>query len=117
MFSETLGRMLKFRMTTRAMRNIRKAGGIEEYLLKAKESEIKYPRALKIKQEIIEARAAAAAGGTAAQSEKSAASASRMRSGQQEAASSSQTGVVPSPFGGSVPAKAGYVGLQEALWL
>lgn len=58
MYSETLGRMLRFRMTTYAMRCIKKAGGIEQYLLKTKESEIKYLKALKIKEEIIAVRAA-----------------------------------------------------------
>jgi ribosomal protein L28 len=58
MYSETLCRQLKFRMTTHAMRCIRKAGGIDEYLLRADDSEIKYPVALEIKRQILAARAA-----------------------------------------------------------
>lgn len=57
MFSETLQRMLRFRMTTHAMRCVRKAGGIDEYLLKAKDSEIKFDKALRIREEIRAVRA------------------------------------------------------------
>lgn len=56
LYSVTLGEKFKTRATTYAMRCIRKAGGIDEYLLKTKDSEIKYPRALRFKQRIIEAR-------------------------------------------------------------
>jgi ribosomal protein L28 len=52
MYSETLGRALRFRMTTHAMRCVRKAGGIDEYLVKAKDAEIKYPKAIEYKREI-----------------------------------------------------------------
>ncbi|KAI0566912.1 Ribosomal protein L28/L24 [Gracilaria domingensis] len=58
MFSDTLQRKLTFRVTTYAMRCIRKAGGIDEYLIKTKDDEIKYDKAIAIKQEIIAARKA-----------------------------------------------------------
>lgn len=38
------------------MRCIRKFGGFDEYLLRTKDSEIKYPRALEFKRRIIEVR-------------------------------------------------------------
>jgi ribosomal protein L28 len=60
MYSETLGLKLRFRVTTHAMRCIRKAGGIDGYLLKAKDSEIKYPVALEYKRQILAARKARA---------------------------------------------------------
>lgn len=62
MWSDTLGRMLRFRMTTYAMRCVRKAGSIDNYLLKTRDSEIKFPRALELKQEIKAIRAAVAQG-------------------------------------------------------
>lgn len=52
-FSETLKRKLTFRMTTYAMRCMRKAGGIDEYLVKTRDDEIKYDKAIALKQEII----------------------------------------------------------------
>ncbi|CAN8073721.1 unnamed protein product [Agarophyton chilense] len=45
-------------MTTYAMRCIRKAGGIDEYLIKTRDDEIKYDKAIAIKQEIMAARKA-----------------------------------------------------------
>lgn len=55
-YSETLGQLLKFRITTRAIKNVRKAGGIDEYLIKTTDSEIKYPKALEYKHAIIALR-------------------------------------------------------------
>lgn len=71
MYSDRLQRVLRFRLTTYAMRCIKKAGGIDQYLLKTKDSELKYPKALEMKRELRElARAekkvsAVAAAGTA----------------------------------------------------
>jgi ribosomal protein L28 len=53
MYSETLQRMLRFRMTTHVMRCIKKAGGIDGYLMKAKDSELKYPRAIEYKRDML----------------------------------------------------------------
>lgn len=57
--SEALGRKFQFRMTTKAMRNIKKAGGLDEYLLKTKDSEIKFPFAIRLKEQIKDIRRAA----------------------------------------------------------
>ena len=56
-YSEILGKMLRFRMTTHVMRCIDKHGGIDEYLMRTKDDEIKYPTALEYKRQILEARA------------------------------------------------------------
>lgn len=56
LWSETLQERFKCRITTHVMRSVRKFGGLDGYLLRAKDSEIKYPRALKFKQRIIAAR-------------------------------------------------------------
>lgn len=101
-------------MTTHAMRSIRKAGGIDEYLLKAKESEIKYPKALQIKQEIIEARAAAQHASDA-QLGRTNSNVGGGQSGKRGFATSSMGGAILSPLSGSSPVKCG-IGLQELLW-
>lgn len=56
MYSETLQRMLRFRMTTYVMRCIKKCGGIDEYLVKTADSELKYPRAIELKRDILAIR-------------------------------------------------------------
>lgn len=56
LFSETLGEKFRTQVTTHALRCIRKAGGLDEYLLKVKDSEIKNPRAIRFKERIIDAR-------------------------------------------------------------
>lgn len=53
--SETLKEKFKCRVTTHVLRCIRKAGGFDQYLLKAKDTEIKYPRAVKFKYRIKQA--------------------------------------------------------------
>lgn len=58
MYSDTLGRTLRFRMTTHAMRCIRKAGCLDEYLVKTRDSELKFPFAIKLKEQIIALRQA-----------------------------------------------------------
>lgn len=55
-FSETLQRKLTFRMTTHVIRCIRKFGGIDQYLIKTRDSEIKYPKAIELKEEILAIR-------------------------------------------------------------
>ncbi|PXF48727.1 54S ribosomal protein L24, mitochondrial [Gracilariopsis chorda] len=57
-FSETLQRKLTFRMTTYVIRCIRKFGGIDEYLVRTSDDEIKYDKAIAIKKEILAIRAA-----------------------------------------------------------
>ncbi len=57
-FSDTLQKKLQFRITTHALRCVKKAGGIDEYLLKTKDSEIKYYKALEFKTQIKVLRAA-----------------------------------------------------------
>lgn len=56
LWSETLREPFKTKLTTYVMRCIRKFGGFDEYLLRTKDSEIKYPRALEFKRRIIEVR-------------------------------------------------------------
>jgi large subunit ribosomal protein L28 len=57
MYSETLQKMLRFRMTTYVMRCVKKSGGIDEYLVKTKDMELKYPKAIELKREILAIRA------------------------------------------------------------
>lgn len=56
MLSETLQEKFKWRMTTYVMRCIRKFGGLDEYLLRTRDSEIKFPVAIEVKRRIIETR-------------------------------------------------------------
>lgn len=114
-YSETLGRMLRFRITTHAMRCIRKAGGIDEYLLKAKESEIKYPRALKIKEEIIAVREARNAA-LEHLSENAETGPGPLDTQGHEATAAAQSSSIPAPLAGTAPVKARSYGLKEILW-
>lgn len=56
LFSETLNERLTCSLTTHVMRCIRKAGGFDQYLVKTKDSELKFHRAITLKQRIIEIR-------------------------------------------------------------
>lgn len=56
--SEALGERFQMRVTTHALRCIRKAGGFDNYLVKTPDSTIKYKRALDIKRRVIAARSA-----------------------------------------------------------
>jgi len=49
--SETLGRSLRLRVTTSAVRSVEHVGGIDKFLLKARDSVLS-PRAIKYKKEI-----------------------------------------------------------------
>lgn len=51
-FSKTLGRVLKFRATTHAIRCIDKAGDIDHWLLKSPNSLILNPQAIALKKKI-----------------------------------------------------------------
>lgn len=55
--SETLGRSFKFRVATSALRTVDHRGGLDAFLLKAKDGELS-PSALKVKKDIVAATAA-----------------------------------------------------------
>ncbi len=57
--SEVLGRSFKFRISAAALRTVDHRGGLDAFLIKAKDSELS-EKALKVKKEIIKAQAAAA---------------------------------------------------------
>lgn len=58
LWSETLREKFPCRLTTYVMRCIRKKGGFDQYLLTTKNSEIKFPRAIDLKNRIRIARKA-----------------------------------------------------------
>lgn len=115
MYSETLGRMLRFRMTTYVMRCIRKAGGLDEYLINTKNSELKFPFAIKMKEQIIELRRAqkeAATGVRNVLKNKS----QDQRSTDPHAIAAVKLDSTPSALRGTVPAEARCLGLLEVLF-
>lgn len=57
--SETLGRGIKLRISAHALRSVDHRGGLDAYLLKAKD-DLLSPNALKVKKEIVKAQAASA---------------------------------------------------------
>lgn len=57
--SESLGRGFKMRITAAALRSVDHRGGLDAFLLKAKDSELSY-NALKIKKEVMKSQAAEA---------------------------------------------------------
>jgi large subunit ribosomal protein L28 len=56
--SETLGRGIKLRISAHALRSVDHRGGLDKFLAKAKDTELS-GRALKVKKEIMKARAEA----------------------------------------------------------
>ena len=58
LMSETLGRTFRLRVATSALRTVDHRGGLDAFLLKAKDTDLS-PNALKIKKEIAKAQAAA----------------------------------------------------------
>jgi large subunit ribosomal protein L28 len=58
--SETLGRGIKLRISSSALRTVDHRGGLDAFLAKAKDSDLS-PRALKVKREIDAARTSAEA--------------------------------------------------------
>ncbi len=58
LMSETLGRTFRLRVATSALRTVDHRGGLDAFLLKAKDADLS-PNALKIKKEIAKAQAAA----------------------------------------------------------
>ena len=59
--SDALGRSFRFRIAAAALRTVDHRGGLDAYLLKARDEELS-PRALKIKREVQAATTEAAAG-------------------------------------------------------
>lgn len=57
--SETLGRGIRLRITSAALRSVDHRGGLDAFLAKAKDSDLS-ERALKVKREIARAQAATA---------------------------------------------------------
>jgi large subunit ribosomal protein L28 len=58
LMSETLGRTVKLRISSSALRTVDHRGGLDGFLDKAKDAELS-ARALKVKKEIVKARAEA----------------------------------------------------------
>ncbi len=56
--SEALGRSFKFRISAAALRTVDHRGGLDQFMAKAKDTELS-PAALKVKKEIEKAQAAA----------------------------------------------------------
>ena len=57
LMSETLGRTFRLRVATSALRTVDHRGGLDAFLLKAKDADLS-PNALKIKKDIVKAQAA-----------------------------------------------------------
>ena len=58
LMSETLGRTFRLKVSSSALRTVDHRGGLDTYLLKAKD-EVLSPAALKIKKDIVKAQASA----------------------------------------------------------
>ena len=58
LMSETLGRTFRLKVSTSALRTVDHRGGLDAFLLKAKDAELS-ENALKIKKEVVKAQAAA----------------------------------------------------------
>ena len=59
MMSESLGRSVRLRVSANALKTVDHRGGLDAFLLKAKDSELS-PRVLDLKREVVKKRAAAA---------------------------------------------------------
>ena len=60
LYSETLGKMIRLKLSTRAIRSIEHKGGLDVYLLAARNERL-LPEALKVKRQIKKAQLKAAA--------------------------------------------------------
>lgn len=60
LISDTLNRSVRLRVSAHALRSVDHRGGLDEFLLKAKDADLP-ERALRLKREIIKARAEASA--------------------------------------------------------
>ena len=58
LMSETLGRTFRLKVSSSALRTVDHRGGLDAYLIKAKDAELS-PNALKIKKQIVKAQATA----------------------------------------------------------
>ena len=59
LISDVLGQSVKLRISTSALRTVDHRGGLDAFLMKAKDEELS-PRALKLKKDIVKAQAPAA---------------------------------------------------------
>jgi large subunit ribosomal protein L28 len=59
MISDALGRSVKLRVSANAIKSVDHRGGLDAYLLKAKDGELS-PRALDLKRQVLKKRAVAA---------------------------------------------------------
>jgi large subunit ribosomal protein L28 len=60
MISDTLGRSVRFRVSANALKSVDHRGGLDAFLLKARDEELS-DRALEIKREVVKKQAAKAA--------------------------------------------------------
>ena len=58
LMSEALGRTVKFRVSSAALRTVDHRGGLDGFMMKAKEGDLS-PRAAKVRKDILKARAEA----------------------------------------------------------
>src|SRR5215469_10212887 len=61
LISDTLGRRVRLRVSANALKTVDHRGGLDAFLLKAKDAELS-PRALELKRQVEKKRAAAQAG-------------------------------------------------------
>ncbi|OSX69610.1 hypothetical protein BU14_1353s0002 [Porphyra umbilicalis] len=61
LYSATLDRTVRWKVTAAALRTVKKKGGLDEYLLGTSEAGLRFPTAIAMKHEVAAARAAAAA--------------------------------------------------------
>lgn len=59
LISDVLGQLVKLRISTSALRTVDHRGGLDAFLLKAKDADLS-PRALKVKKDILKAQSTAA---------------------------------------------------------
>lgn len=59
LLSETLGKKVRLRVTARALKSVEHRGGLDAFLLKARNEELS-PECLKLKRELVKAQAKAA---------------------------------------------------------
>ena len=59
LMSDTLGRSVRLRVSANALKTVDHRGGLDAFLLKAKDTELS-PRVLDLKREVVKKRAAAA---------------------------------------------------------
>lgn len=60
LLSDALGRSIRLRISANALKSVDHRGGLDAFLLKARDTELS-PRALEIKRQVVKKRAAAAA--------------------------------------------------------